>query len=221
MSPQMEQLELSESVYFEQVRQAQANYYELFDKANAAILIMDAATGKIIDANSMATQLTGYSKCELIDKHPYDTISSLDSSINKISAAENLRKAMDGEPVVSDRQYIHKKGHVFWVQVRISKVTIDSCERIIVSFHGIDNRKKAEEALRKSEANLRSIFQHTNIGFALLDQSFNIVCCNEIANEWGRDSLGARLEEGKNVIDLLPDYNKKGYIELLHRARGG
>ena len=186
MSPQMEQLELSESVYFEQVRQAQANYYELFDKANAAILIMDAATGKIIDANSMATQLTGYSKCELINKHPYDTISSLDSSINKISAAENLRKAIEGEHIVSDRQYIHKKGHVFWVQVRISKVNVDNCERIIVSFHGIDNRKKAEEALRKSEANLRSIFQHTNIGFALLDQSFNIVCCNDIANEWGR-----------------------------------
>jgi len=217
----MEYLEQKNKEHIERTKIAEANYYELFDKANVAILIMEADTGKILEANTMAAHLTGYSKEELINKHPYDTISSLDSSISKISAAENIRKVMDGQDVVSDRQYIHKTGHVFWVEVSISKAIIDNCERIIVCFHEIESRKKAEQALRKSEANMRSIFQHTNIGFGLLDASLNIIYCNEKANDWGRDSLGARLEEGKNVIDLLPDYNKDAYIEMLHRALNG
>src|SRR3954471_9799797 len=117
----MEQLTQHNKEHIERIKRAEANYYELFDKASVAILIMEADTGKILDANTMAAHLTGYSKEELINKHPYDTVSSLDSSITKISAAENFRKAMDGQDVVSDRQYIHKEGHVFWVQVSISK----------------------------------------------------------------------------------------------------
>ena len=203
------------------VKRAQSNYYELFDKANIAILILEAGTGKILEANSMASHLTGYSKAELINKHPYDTITSHDYSITKMSAAENIRRAMEGEHLISDRQYIHKNGNVFWVQVSLSKAIIDDCERVIVCFYEINSRKKAEQALRTSEANLRSIFQHTNIGFGLLDTSLNLVCCNEKASEWGRESLGVQLEEGKNVIPLLRDYNKNEYVEMLHLALNG
>ena len=128
---------------------------------------------------------------------------------------------MEGQDVISDRQYIHKRGYVFWVRVSISKARIDNCERIIVCFYEIDSRKKAEQALQKSEANLRSIFHNTHIGFALLDQSLNIVCCNTAANEWGRDSLGVQLEEGKNVIMLLKDYQKSEFVDMLNRALSG
>jgi PAS domain S-box-containing protein len=107
------------------------------------------------------------------------------------------------------------------VQASISKAIIDNRERIIVCFHEIDGRKKAEQALRKSEANLRSIFDNTHIGFALLDQSLNVVCCNARANDWATDSLGVELEEGKNVTTLLRDYNKKEYLAMLHRALNG
>lgn len=217
----MEQFKQREKAHIEQIKRAEANYYELFDKASVAILILEADTGKILDANAMASQLTGYSKEELINKHPYDTVSSLDASINKISAARNLSMVMNGQHVISDRQYIHKKGHIFWVQVSITKAIIDGFERIIVCFHSIDGRKQAEQALRKSEANLRSIFQHTNIGFGLLDQSLNIVCFNEAASEWGRESLGVELEEGKNAVSILRDYNKKEYVEMLHLALSG
>jgi len=217
----MKQLEKDQQAHIAQLKMAEANYFELFNKANIAILILEAATCKILDANSMASNLTGYSREELINKHPYDTVSSLDDTISKISAAENIRRVMDGEHLISDRQYIHKNGQVFWIQVSLSRAVIDGCERVIVCFYEIDSRKKAEQALRKSEANLRSIFNHTHIGFALLDQSLNIVCCNTAANEWGRDSLGVELAEGKNVIPLLRDYNKKEYVELLHRALGG
>ena len=205
----------------EQLKKAEANYHELFDKVSVAILILEADTGIILDVNAMATQITGFSKEEFINKHPYDTLSSLDCSVTKASAAENMKLALQGCPVVSDRQYVHKKGHVFWIEVSISKATIDNCERIIVCFHEIDGRKKAEQALRKSEANLRSVFDNIHIGFALLDQLLNVVCCNVRANEWAKDSLGVEMEEGKNVITLLRDYNKNEYVEMLHRALSG
>ena len=84
----MRQSELKTKEHIEQLKRAEANYYELFDKASVAILIIEADTGKILDVNAMAAHLTGYSKEELINKHPYDTISSLDISITKTSAAE-------------------------------------------------------------------------------------------------------------------------------------
>lgn len=202
-------------------QRAEANYFELFDKASIAILILEPETGIILDSNAMVSHLTGYSKEELINKHPYDTISTRDLSITKVSAAENLKKVMAGEKFVSDRQYIHKNGHVFWVQLSMSKAIFDDCERVIACFSEIDSRKRAEQALQKSEANFRSIFQHTNIGFGLLDTSLNVVYCNEKANEWGRESLGVQLETGKNAVSLLRDFQKSDFVTMLQRALSG
>ncbi len=92
----MEQTVQKNNIRIKPLKSAEANYYELFNKASIAILILEAETGKIIEANDMACQLTGYSKEEFINKHPYDTISSHDCSITKISAAENIRKVMEG-----------------------------------------------------------------------------------------------------------------------------
>src|SRR5690349_10512772 len=122
----MELLVQQDKDCIEHLKRAEANYYELFNKASVAILILDAEIGIILDVNAMATQITGFSKEEFINKHPYDTLSSLDCSITKASAAENMKLAIQGCPVISDRQYIHKEGHVFWVQVSISKATIDN-----------------------------------------------------------------------------------------------
>ncbi len=51
---------------------SEERYRRLFEAAQDGILILDATTGKIVDANPFISKLTGYSINELIDKYIWD-----------------------------------------------------------------------------------------------------------------------------------------------------
>ena len=64
---------------------------------------------------------------------------------------------------------------------------------------------EAEEALRRSEANLRAIFDNNLQGFLLIDPDGTIKALNSTAAEWSVRLLGRTLREGAQVADFLPE----------------
>lgn len=52
--------------------ESEERYQRLFETAQDGILILDAGSGKILDANPFIAKLTGYSKVELLDKYIWD-----------------------------------------------------------------------------------------------------------------------------------------------------
>ncbi|MDQ2673462.1 MAG: PAS domain S-box protein, partial [Chloroflexota bacterium] len=63
----------------------------------------------------------------------------------------------------------------------------------------------AQEALRRSEANLRAIFNNSLQAFVLIDPDGTIQALNSTAVEWSRRLLGRPLEEGGRIADFIPD----------------
>src|SRR5918999_2636796 len=66
-------------------------------------------------------------------------------------------------------------------------------------------KARAEEALRRSEANLRAIFNNSLQAFVLIDPDGTIQALNSTAVEWSSRLLGRALREGARIADFVPE----------------
>lgn len=68
---------------------------------------------------------------------------------------------------------------------------------------------KIQGLQRQSQANVRSIFDTTNIGYLLLDTNYDIIALNQQMREIYIDVAGFELKEGDNLIELLVPEKKE------------
>src|SRR6185312_663279 len=66
-------------------------------------------------------------------------------------------------------------------------------------------KARAEEALRRSEANLRAIFNNSLQCFVLIGPDGRIKALNRTAEEWASLILGRRVAEGERIEEFIPD----------------
>jgi two-component system cell cycle sensor histidine kinase/response regulator CckA len=77
-------------------------------------------------------------------------------------------------------------------------------------------QSRAEAALRRSEANLRAIFNNSLQCFVLVDRDGVIKAFNRTADLWAERLLGRRLSEGEPIQGFLPQA-----VEGFNRAIAG
>jgi PAS domain S-box-containing protein len=66
-------------------------------------------------------------------------------------------------------------------------------------------KARAEEALQRSEANLRAIFNNSLQAFVLIDPDGTIQALNSTAVDWSVRLLGRPVAEGARIGDFLPE----------------
>jgi PAS domain S-box-containing protein len=82
-----------------------------------------------------------------------------------------------------------------------------------------NEKARAEEALRRSEANLRAIFNNSLQAFVLIDPDGTIQALNSTAVEWSGRLLGRALREGARVADFVPEAAEAFRAALNGEAR--
>ena len=80
-------------------------------------------------------------------------------------------------------------------------------------------KARAEEALRRSEANLRAIFNTSLQAFVLVDRDGTIQALNPTAEEWAERILGRAAAEGDRIHDFIPDAAASFQAALGRRGR--
>ena len=80
-------------------------------------------------------------------------------------------------------------------------------------------KARAEEALRRSEANLRAIFNTSLQAFVLVDRDGTIQALNPIAAAWADRILGREVGEGDRIHDFIPDAVEAFDAALTGEAR--
>ena len=129
------------------IRQAEANYREIFDKASNAIYTLDIETGEIIQANKRAYEITGYTKKELLKNGGKDIFTDgkdylLDEAI------AYFKKAAAGEPQTFEWVFKKKDGSVSWIEINLKKASIGGEARVLAFFEEINERKKSQLAIQ-------------------------------------------------------------------------
>ena len=147
----------------ETLRESEERYRIVFERAGDYVLMLDVEQGDIpviMDANETALATHGYERDEIIGK----PISLFDKEMTPEVLLERKRLIDANGSGVFTARHFRKDGTVFDVEVSIQLVQIGNKHVLLSIERDITERKRAEEALSKSEAQLSNALQIAHLG---------------------------------------------------------
>jgi PAS domain S-box-containing protein len=160
----------------EALRLSEARYRTQIEHAPEAIIVLDADRNRFIDANQNAERLYGHSREGLLQLDPV-TLSpeyQPDGQPSFDAARTYIQAAMRGETPVFEWVHRNGEGEEIPCEVRLVRMPSPDGHLIRGSITDIRERKRAEEALRLSEARNRELVENSVYGIfrATLDGAF-------------------------------------------------
>ncbi|AYB29545.1 PAS domain S-box protein [Chryseolinea soli] len=198
----------------EAIRQYKENLQIIFSNTLEEILLLDYE-GRIVMFNEALEKFIAYStgKKPEVGMYVWDMTVAERHDIAK----ELFFRVRGGEDVTVEAP-IHLATEDLVHELRYSPVVIDGQVKYVTIISiDITEKKRQEQTVLRSEANLQAIFNHTNDIFTLLDEQYNIVMFNQ-AN---KTAFTEYFQVGANIIDLLPEEHRGVFLLSLQRTAGG
>jgi len=126
--------------------ESETKYRALFEQATDAVFIEDT-TGIILDTNSRATEILGWSREELIGSHISKLVPPEESSKLRI----HFERLEHGVGFRVESYNLHKDGRKIPVEVNIMPVEVSGESLIIVFVRDISDKRRLEDQLRLSQ----------------------------------------------------------------------
>jgi len=134
------------------IKTSELRYRCLFEAAQDGILLLDAKTGMITDVNPFLVKMLGYTREEFVEKRLWEV-----GAFKDIEASQEAFKALQRNDYIryEDLPLRAKNGKLIDVEF-VSKVYLVGSEKVIqCNIRDITERKRAQDALLKSQALLR------------------------------------------------------------------
>ena len=184
------QQELTERVQAEkELKSSEERLRILFQSAPDAYYLNDLK-GVFVDGNRAAEELIGFGKDELIGKSFFNLKLLSLKHIPKVAAL--LARNALGQPTGPDEFVLNQRdGGQVMVEVRTFPVKIRGQTLVLGIARDITERRRAEDALRESEARYRILFEQANDAIHIGNENDEIIDVNRRAC----DMLGYSREE--------------------------
>jgi PAS domain S-box-containing protein len=140
------------------LRESEENFRALAENANDAILIAAGEEGVNVYANKRAAEITGYSVTELLEIDLHELVEP--DQIEKAAARYKSRIAGKKAPHQYETSLVRKNGRSFPVEVTGARTFWKGQPAAIAIIRDVTKRRKAEDSLRKSEAELAAQSRH-------------------------------------------------------------
>ena len=149
---------------------SETRYRRLFETAQDGILILDADTGKITDANPFLLNIIGYSLEELLGKHLWDIGVFKDIDISKKVFLElQTKKYIQYENLPLQK----KNGQEIFVEFVSNVYAVNHTNMIRCDIRDINDRKKAELSLFLD--NKKYLKDILNSGMVIIDPETHVI----------------------------------------------
>ena len=198
------------------LRQTEAKYRSLFENSVEG-MYQTTPAGQFIDANPAMARMLGY-------ESPRELLSNVTSIPQQLYVEPELRSQLtillgrhdtvEGYEV----QLYRKDGSVIWVSLSACAMRDDTGK--VVHYEGIakdiTERKRAEEALRLSEARYRTLHHDIPTMIFTLDTKGTVLS----VNPYGASQLGYDIEEleGKSVLSVFHQDDRDAVVEQLEEC---
>ena len=206
-----DQLEASQRMLA--LQESEKRYRLLVETANEGIWAMDG-DHRTTFVNQAMADMMGYLSSEMIGKKVEDFFFPEDIMFHK--QRMQMRHACKDE--VYERRFKKRDGSPLWTNVS-AKALQDDQGRFIGSFAmftDITERKKTEEKLLESKANLNALFDAVNESIFLMEPDGTVVALNKTtATRLGLDNTDVT---GQNMFDFLPTdvaEKRRAYVEQI------
>jgi diguanylate cyclase (GGDEF)-like protein/PAS domain S-box-containing protein len=128
------------------MRESEARYRLLVDHAPEAIVVLDADTGRFVDANENAEKLFGLERARLLQVGPVELSPphQPDGAPSGQRARANTLATLDGQPMVHEWLFRDAFGKEINCEVRLVRLPSSSRRLVRGSISDISQRKRAE-----------------------------------------------------------------------------
>ncbi|EGJ29579.1 MULTISPECIES: PAS domain S-box protein [Moorena] len=205
------------------LRQAEQKYRKLVESAGDAILMADAETGIILEANQMAEQMLGRRRAEIIGLHQSQIIPRERFKAYSQSFQQHVEA---GGVFQEELELLHQVGTT--VPVEVSATTLELQGKTVVQgiFRDISDRKQAEQALKQAKvdaevANRAKSEFVANMSHELRTPLNGILGYAQILQEepnlsaTQKEQLSIIQQSGQHLLTLLNDILDLSKIEAI------
>jgi PAS domain S-box-containing protein len=210
------------SVLTTRVRASEARFRSVVDHATDSFFLFDEHQA-IVDVNNQACESLGYSRQEMTGMHPRD----FDAGLDQASIARIGERVNAGETVTFETLHRRNGGTVFPVEVRARQFQHGSRRFRVSLARDISERKRAEEALRESEAKLQRAEGIAHFGWWERDFTTNLgSLSDEVCRIFGLNPGDAGPHQGlwgARWLNLIHPEDRQRVTEAAAAAllRGG
>lgn len=142
-----------------------------------------------------------------------------------LTAYGDLYKELEkkpGQPLPFLYPFLHKNGEYVWLEGWVTNLLHEpSVKAFVANYRDISQRRKTDEILRQSEANLRAIFESTSDGFLLLDPEYKILDYNDAAVRLMTIENPDRKGAGRSIFEFVPSERHEIFRSYLNMAKRG
>jgi PAS domain S-box-containing protein len=211
MTPTIYSLFISLMRKDELLRYSKEQYRALVQTANDAIISIDAA-GVVIFWNAGAEKIFGYVEEEVVGRNIALIMPERALDLHRAGLE---RVAGGGEPRIIGRtvsmEGVRKGGEEFPIDLSLAMWEVEGKKYFTSIIRDVTDRKKAEEALRRSNEYFRGIIENSPEPMALSDEEQRIVFLNKKFTE----IFGYRLADIPTVEEWWP----LAYPDPSHREK--
>lgn len=176
-----------------------------FNAMDEVFFSVDMIHSRVIQVSAGCEKLYGYKQESFLKNHLFwfELIHPDDRHV--INNEDKILQR--GEQVNNHYRIIRKDKTIRWVENKIIP-TLDKTGKLVRVdgiTRDITQRKHNEEAIKKSEANLRTIFENTDTAYILFNSDLQIVSFNAIAQKYSQEQNNMDLVINKGIREYFSD----------------
>jgi len=178
----------------------EASYRQIVEISQEGIWTIDEHD-KTNFVNQKMADILGYKPEEMIGKEPNYFMFEKD----KAASVERLKKRHAGAVENLDIRYVSKSGQEIWTNMSANPIfnAIGEYRGTLAMVTDITQRKLDEEAIKKSEANLRTLFDNTDSSYILISNQLEIVSFNALAQRYSEEQNNRSLVANKSIKEYF------------------
>jgi PAS domain S-box-containing protein len=198
----------------EALRESEEQWRAVFEHNPTMYFMVDAA-GTVLSVNPFGAEQLGYTVEELVGRSVLNVFYDADREAvqgNVAACFAHLGRAMGWE-----LRKVRKDGTVFWVRETAKAVLMKDRPVVLVVCEDITERKRAEEALQRTEQRLRAVIANAPIILFALDRAGVFT----LSEGKGLDALGLEPGQvaGQSVFEVYRDAPQ--VLSAVRRALAG
>jgi PAS domain S-box-containing protein len=196
------------------LRRSEARYRLLYERSAKALVLVDPGTGAVLDANPMASRMTGL---------PIDALRGM--PLEKLHPKhewkrlhpEYARAFHGGTMSVGDCRIRRRDGHQRIATVAATRHELEGNEVVMLEFQDVTDTRRVEQALREAEERLRAVVANAPVVLFAIDRQ-GVFTTSEGR---GLEALGMKPGEvvGRSVFDVYAE--SPGVLAAIDRALAG
>jgi PAS domain S-box-containing protein len=214
----------------EKIQNAETRSHRIFESSKEGILILDAITGQITDANPFLIELIGFNYDELVGKELWE-----------IGVFKNIATSKEAFIELQNKEYIRfedmpletKAGNSIDVEFVSNVYIVDENKVILCHIRDISDRKKVDLALEERSQLYFAMFEKNQTPQLLIDPiNGNIIDVNSAAGRFYGYSLAEfklmTLSDistfpSEQILEEMKKFTITGpsYFQFIHKLASG